>query len=165
MIGLKNKNILLINLIGRVFMRQDFDCPFRKLDEILANINLPQKNIFATIIDIHAEASSEKMCFKHFVDGRVSAVFGTHTHIPTADAQVTQKKTAYITDTGMTGFKDGSLGLDKTGLLKTFLTQIKYPHVLPEKGNTILNAVLVDLSDRTGKAKSIKQIIKKANFN
>jgi len=160
-----SKNILVINLIGRVFMKQDYDCPFRKLDEILANKDLQQNKIFAIIVDIHAETTAEKVCLKHYVDGRVSALLGTHTHIPTADAAVTSKKTAYITDAGMSGFSDGSLGLEKDDLIESFLTQIRYPHTLPEKGNAVLNAVLVTLNDKTGKAVSIKQITRKARFN
>src|SRR3989339_533451 len=84
----KDKNILLINLIGRVFMKLDYDCPFRKFDEILANINLPSNNIFAIIVDIHAECTSEKIAFKHYVAQRAAAVLGTHTHIMTADAEI-----------------------------------------------------------------------------
>ncbi len=150
--------ILLISLIGRVFMRMDYDCPFRKLDEILANF--AKQNLSAIIVDIHAETASEKIALRHFADGKVSAIFGTHTHVMTADQQITNRGTAYITDAGMTGFADGSIGLDKENIIKTFLTQIKYPHQLPEKGRAIFNAVLLDVSHKTGKAKTIKPITK-----
>lgn len=163
LITINNKKILLINLIGRVFMKSDYDCPFRKIDEILANNNLPENNLFAIIIDIHAEATSEKQALFHYLDGKVNAIFGTHTHIMTADPQISKKGTAYITDTGMVGFASGCLGLEKEGIIKTFLTQIKNQHVLPEKGQTIFNAVLLEL-DAKGKTKKIKPIIKYINI-
>lgn len=163
-IEISGKKLAIINLIGRVFMHFDYDCPFRKIDEILANINLQEKDICAIIVDIHAEASSEKVCFKHYVNGRVSAVFGTHTHVQTADAEISNQGTAYITDAGMTGFADGSLGLAEKELIETFLTQIKEKHVVPEKGRTILSGAIVELSDRTGKAKSIKIVREFAEF-
>lgn len=156
----KGKNILLINLIGRVFMKMNYDCPFKAFDEILANIDLQKESISAIIIDIHAECTSEKVTFKHYVKGRATAVFGTHTHIMTADHEITSDGMAYITDVGMVGYADGSLGLDKEGILETYLTQIKYPHVLPKKGRTVFNGVVVNISEKSGKAKSIKPIIK-----
>lgn len=164
-VEIAGKRVAIINLIGRVFMHFDYDCPFRKIDEILANINLQEKEIFAIIVDIHAEASSEKVCFKCYVDGRVSAVLGTHTHVQTADAEITKQGMAYITDAGMTGYADGSLGLDEKALISTFLTQIKEKHVVPEKGRTVFSGVIVELSERTGKAKSIKAVREFAEFN
>jgi metallophosphoesterase (TIGR00282 family) len=152
-------NILLINLIGRVFMDLDHDCPFHKLDEILAE-NLADKNLSAIIIDMHAEATSEKVAMGHYADGRVSAITGTHTHIMTADHKITKKGTAYITDAGMAGFADGCIGINKEGIIKTFLTQIKNKHTIPEVGKAMLNAVLFEIDTKTGEAKSIKPIIK-----
>lgn len=156
-------NILLINLIGRVFMDMDYNCPFHELDEILAK-NLADKNISAIIIDIHAEATSEKVAVGHYADGRASAVIGTHTHIQTADAQITKQGTAYITDAGMAGFADGCIGIEKDGIIKTFLTQIKNKHIIPETGKTMLNGVLLEIDEKTGKAKSIKAINKFINI-
>lgn len=156
----KGYNILLINLIGQVFMRESYNNPFHKLDEILANISLPRKNLSAILIDIHSECTSEKIALKHYADGRVSAIFGTHTHVMTADHQITPKGTAYITDTGMVGAADECIGVDKTNIIKTFLTQIKSQHVIPEKGRAILNSVLVEIDPSNGKAKSIKPITK-----
>jgi metallophosphoesterase (TIGR00282 family) len=162
--GGTSKNILLINLIGRVFMHLDYDCPFRKLNEILANPILPEKKLSAIIVDIHAEATSEKTAMGHFADGKVSAVLGTHTHIMTADYKVTEKGTAYITDVGMVGAADSCLGVDKENIIKTFLTQIKYPHVIPEKGPAIFNSVLITINPKTVKATSIKPITKIINI-
>ncbi len=164
---LKNNkhNILLINLIGRVFMKMDYDCPFRKLDEILADKDLAGKNFSAIIVDIHAEATSEKVAMGHYADGRASAVLGTHTHVMTADHKITEQGTAHITDTGMAGFADGCIGVEKESIINTFLTQIKRSHVLPEKGRAIFNSVLVSIDSKTGKAKKIKPIIKYININ
>lgn len=164
--GVKNAKggfVLLINLIGRVFMDLDHDCPFHKLDEILAE-NLADKKISAIIIDMHAEATSEKVAMGHYADGRVSAIAGTHTHIMTADHKITKNGTAYITDAGMAGFADGCIGINKEGIIKTFLTQIKNKHTIPETGKVMLSAVLFEIDEKTGKAKSIKPIIKFAEI-
>lgn len=158
--NIKGYNILLINLIGQVFMSLNHDNPFHKLNEILANTALPGDKLSAIIIDIHAEATSEKVAIKYYADGRASAVLGTHTHIMTADPEITDKGTAYITDVGMVGAADGCLGVEKEGIIKTFLTQIKEPHVIPEKGRTIFNAIYLAIDPKTTKAKTIKPIIK-----
>jgi metallophosphoesterase (TIGR00282 family) len=156
----KGKNILLVNLIGRVFMGMDYDDPFFKIDEILANISLPKEKLSAIIIDMHGECTSEKVALRHYLDGRVSAIFGTHTHIMTADQQITPKGTAYITDVGMTGFADGVLGVEKDGIIKTFLTQIKQQHVIPEKGAAIMGAVMVTINPLNARAKHIQSVIR-----
>jgi len=157
-VGGKSDKVLLINLVGRVFMGPNFDCPFRKLDEILAYPNLASEKFSAIIIDIHAEASAEKITLRHYANGRVSAVLGTHTHVMTADQQITDKGTAYISDVGMVGAADGCIGVDKENPIKTILTQIKHKHVLPEKGKTILNAVLITFNTKTAEATNIKPI-------
>ena len=141
-------------------MAADYDCPFKKLDEILANTGLPVDKLSAIIIDMHAEATSEKVAMKYYGDGRVTAVLGTHTHIMTADPEITDKGTAYITDVGMVGAAGGCLGVDKTNIIKTFLTQIKYNHVILEKGKTVFNAVLLTIDPDKRQAKKIKPITK-----
>lgn len=156
----KKGKIILINLLGRVFMQMNYDCPFRKLDEILANKDLAGNNYSAIIVDIHAEATAEKIALGLYADGRVSAMLGTHTHVMTADHNVTEKGMAYITDVGMVGAADECIGVQKEGIIKTFLTQIKYPHVIPEKGKAVLNAVLVEINTKTKKAAHIKPITK-----
>jgi len=155
-------SLLLINLIGRIFMSENYDCPFRKVDEILATFT--RKKPSAIIVDIHAEATSEKVSLGYYLDGRVSVVLGTHTHIMTADQNITSKGTAYITDVGMVGAAGESIGIDKEGVIKTFLTQIKYPHVIPEKGRVIFNSVLININLKTGKAENIKPITKFVNI-
>ncbi len=161
-INFKKKKILLINLIGRTFMKNDYECPFHKIDEILAKF--AKQNLSGIIIDVHAEATSEKITLGHYVDGRVSAVVGTHTHVMTADHKITDQGTAYITDIGMVGADEECIGVDKENIIKTFLTQIKYPHVIPEKGSAIFNAVLIDINTKSTKAKSIKPIIEFVNI-
>jgi 2',3'-cyclic-nucleotide 2'-phosphodiesterase len=163
-INTKKGNILLINLIGRVFIQPDTNCPFRKFDEILANLDLAGQKLSAIIIDIHAEATSEKISFGHYADGRATAVLGTHTHIMTADEKISDNGMAYITDVGMVGAADESIGVSKEGIIKTFLTQIKYPHKIPETGKAIFNAVLLKIDEKTAKAKFIKPIIKFINI-
>ncbi len=154
-IEIKNTKILIINLIGRIFMKKNYDCPFRKADEILTNF---KESIKFAIIDIHAETASEKINLARYLDGRVSAILGTHTHVMTADEQISPKGTAYISDTGMVGYKDGSIGIEHEGTIKTFLTQIRHPHVIPQKGKTIFNAVFIELNEKTGKTEKIKSI-------
>ncbi|PIP33770.1 metallophosphoesterase [Candidatus Falkowbacteria bacterium CG_4_10_14_0_2_um_filter_48_10] len=154
--SVKGENIAFAVLAGRVFMDKDFDCPFRVGDMILAN--LAKQNISAIILEVHAEASSEKIALRHYFNGRVAAVLGTHTHVMTADSQLSAQGTAYITDIGMTGADEGVIGVDKENILKSFLTQIKYPHVIPEKGQAIFNAVLLNINLSAGRALSIKPI-------
>jgi hypothetical protein len=165
LIGLEKHKILLINVIGRVFMAFDYDCPFRKIEEILAIEGLSLKNVSAILVDIHAEATSEKVALGHYLDGRVSAVLGTHTHVMTADEKISSKGTAYLTDVGMVGASDGVIGVDKENIIKIFLTQIKQPHVIPESGPAIFNAVLTNIDEKTGRATSIKKVIKYLNIN
>jgi hypothetical protein len=156
----KKGNVLLVNLIGRVFMKMDYDCPFEELKKILSDKNLAEEKLSAIIVDIHAEATSEKNALCHFADGKISALLGTHTHVMTADHKITEQGTAYITDVGMVGLADGCIGIDKENIIKTFLTQIKYPHIIPEKGKAIFNAVLITVNSHTQKAIKIQPIIK-----
>jgi len=154
----KNK-ILLINLLGRIFMHQDFDDPFRALDCILDEY-LAKFKPSAIIVDMHAEATSEKAGFGHYADGRVSAVLGTHTHVMTADARILPKGTAFITDVGMVGALNEVIGLGKENVIKSFLTQIKQEKIVPETGEAILNSALVTIDAETAMAIAIKPITK-----
>ncbi|MBI5754800.1 TIGR00282 family metallophosphoesterase [Candidatus Peregrinibacteria bacterium] len=149
------KRVLITNLMGRVFMGIDTDCPFRKIDEIV-NITAEEK-LHAVIIDFHAEATSEKMAFGYFVDGKVSAVFGTHTHVPTADGRILEGGTAYISDAGMVGKKDSVIGVDKEGILKHFMTQLPSVHEFTP-GSAIFNGVEVEIDPDSKKALSIKSV-------
>lgn len=159
-IQIKNHKILLINLIGRVFMKMNHDCPFRKLDEILADKNLAKNKYSAILVDMHAEATAEKIGLGLYADGRVTGIFGTHTHVMTADHKITDKGMAYITDVGMCGSANECIGVSREGIIKTFLTQIKSSHVMSEKGLAEFNGVLVAINEKTGKASSIRPIQK-----
>ena len=143
--------VAVVNLIGRTFIG-DFDCPFRAMDQLLAKIK--EKII---IVDFHAEATSEKVAMGRYLDGRVSAVLGTHTHVGTIDAQLLPQGTAYVSDIGMSGPIDSVIGDDTEAVIQRFLTQI--PHRLGVgKGRTVLNAILVGVDDDTGRATSIERI-------
>lgn len=156
LINVGDKKLLVINLIGRVFMPGDFDCPFRKLDSILDEYKDVERA--GTIVDFHAEATSEKVSLGLYADGRVSAVVGTHTHVPTADEEVLPKGTAHIADIGMVGAKYTSVGVDIQNVLKRFLTQLPVSHEIPETGPTVVNSVLIEIDDNSQKAVSIKRI-------
>lgn len=154
-INIGEKNVLLINLLGRVFMREIPDCPFRTFDDIMDR--RAGETFDAIIVDFHAEATSEKTAFARYADGRVTAVLGTHTHVPTADEAVTAKGTAYLTDVGAVMAHDSILGIGTDDILKAFVTQLPSRHTLPRTGTGELNGALITV-DRTGKAKSIKRI-------
>ena len=145
--------VMVVNLIGRTFMN-NFDCPFRAMDALLDEIN-PKPAVI--IVDFHAEATSEKMALGRYLDGRVSAVLGTHTHVGTIDAQLLPQGTAYVTDIGMTGPVDSVIGDDVEAVIRRFLTII--PHRLSVgRGKVLLNAVLVEIDETSGRAVDIQRI-------
>jgi metallophosphoesterase (TIGR00282 family) len=150
---LTRENIAIVNLIGRTFIG-NFDCPFRAMDQMASRL----KNTCSVIIvDFHAEATSEKVAMGRYLDGRVSAVVGTHTHVGTIDARILPKGTAHITDIGMTGPLDSIIGDDVQSVLTRFLTAM--PHRLSVgTGKTILNSVLLNIDDKSGQAMSIDRL-------
>ena len=150
------RRFLAIQLLGRLFMGS-YDDPFRALEGELAKYALGQ-TVQAILVDIHAEATSEKLAIGHTADGRVSLVAGTHTHVPTADAQILTGGTAYITDVGMTGDYDSVIGMEKESSIKRFRSNVPGPRMTPALGEATLCAVLVETDDRTGLALSIEQI-------
>jgi len=154
----KIKNVYIFNFMGRVFIREDFDCPFRKFDELYKLLKIKKNDIL--IIDFHAEATSEKNAFGFYADGRASVVLGTHTHIPTADEKILPNGTGYITDVGMVGPADSVLGVKKEIIIETFLTQMNKAHDIPEKGEVVVNAVLVNIDNKTGRCNDIKRVSK-----
>ena len=149
--------VLVSNIMGRIFMHPDLDDPFMTAERELAACPLGEQ-ADAVIIDFHAEATSEKQCFGHFVDGRVSLVVGTHTHIPTADHQVLNGGTAYISDAGMCGDFDSSLGMDKEEPINRFVSKIPKGRFEAATGPATLCGVAVEVSDRTGLAETIQPI-------
>ncbi|HLF18922.1 MAG TPA: TIGR00282 family metallophosphoesterase [Candidatus Omnitrophota bacterium] len=144
----------VINLLGRVFMRHNVESPFMTLKEIVKQI---KKETPIIIVDFHAETTSEKVAMGHFIDGEVSAIVGTHTHITTSDEKILPKKTAYITDLGMTGPYDSVIGQDKEAIIQRFLTSmpVKF-HVA--SGNVELHGAVIDVDAKSGKADSIERI-------
>ena len=144
---------MVVNLMGRTFMN-DIDCPFRAMDKLLEEV--PDRPP-VIIVDFHAEATSEKMAMGRYLDGRVSAVLGTHTHVGTIDAQILPQGTAYVTDIGMTGPADSIIGDDVDSVLRRFLTGVPH-HLSVGKGKPILNAILVDVDEDSGRANNIERI-------
>jgi metallophosphoesterase (TIGR00282 family) len=146
----------VMNLQGRVFM-PSIDCPFRTADALLAQIPAETK---IRILDIHGEATSEKVAMGWYLDGRVTAVLGTHTHIPTADETLLPEGTAYITDLGMTGPYDSVIGIEKDLVIKKFLSQLPARFEVA-KGDVRLSAVLIEAEPQTGRALSIERLSRK----
>lgn len=144
---------MVVNLMGRTFMT-DIDCPFRAMDTLLDEV---KDRPPVVIVDFHAEATSEKMAMGRYLDGRVSAVLGTHTHVGTIDTQILPHGTAYVTDIGMTGPTDSIIGDDVDSVIKRFLTGMPH-HLSVGKGKPVLNAVLVDVDEGSGQASSIERI-------
>lgn len=148
------KKILVIHLLGQVFIKYHVDCPFAAADEILKNNKLG-RDVDAIFVDFHAEASSEKMAMGKFLDGRVSAVIGSHTHIPTNDCHVMKGGTAFQSDAGMCGDYDSVIGMEKNVPLQMFLQKRKFDRMEPAQGEATLCGAVVEIDDATGLAKKI----------
>ncbi len=148
--------ITVISLLGRVFM-QPADCPFRAVDRALKAL---PGNCGPIFVEIHAEATSEKVALGRYLDGRVCAVAGTHTHVPTNDAAILPKGTAYITDLGMTGASDSVIGRELFPVLQKFTTGIPARFEVA-KGPAVVQGVLIDIDRATGKANSITPVIRR----
>ncbi|MBS4211808.1 MULTISPECIES: TIGR00282 family metallophosphoesterase [Neobacillus] len=147
--------VAVINLQGRTFMNP-IDCPFQKADELVALARTRTPFIF---VDFHAEVTSEKQAMGWYLDGRVSAVVGTHTHVQTADNRILPGGTAYLTDVGMTGPYDGILGVEREAVLKRFLTSLPVRFEVTTGGRNQLSAVHMVLDQKTGLAKKIEPIL------
>ena len=143
----------VINISGRVFM-SNIDCPFRVGKDEIERIRRETKCI---IVDLHAEATSEKIAFGYFVDGQVSAVIGTHTHVQTADEKILPGGTAYVTDIGMTGPADSVIGIEKDQIIERFLLQMPRKFETA-RGNGILSAAVIEVDSRTGKSTAIQRL-------
>lgn len=149
----------VINLLGRVYM-EPLDCPFRTLDRELENI---KKHVKAVIIDMHAEATSEKCALAWYADGRVSAVLGTHTHVQTADERILPFGTAFLSDVGMTGPHEGIIGVDRDIILEKFRYSMPVRFEVA-KGKVQFNAVMLEIDEITGQAVDISRISKVFNL-
>ncbi|HLF71391.1 MAG TPA: TIGR00282 family metallophosphoesterase [Dehalococcoidia bacterium] len=150
---LTRKGLTVLNLQGRTFMA-NIDCPFRTADALLGS-----KTDGPIVVDMHAEATSEKVAMGWHLDGRVSAVLGTHTHVPTADARILPNGTAYVSDAGMSGTRDSVLGFEVSASHRLFLSGMPTRLPVEEKKDVlVLNSVLVDIDDATNRARSIERV-------
>ncbi|HPS19782.1 MAG TPA: TIGR00282 family metallophosphoesterase [Candidatus Omnitrophota bacterium] len=147
------KKVGVINLLGRVFL-EPMDCPFTRVKEIIEDV---KKETRIIIVDFHAEATSEKVAMGWFLDGHVSGVFGTHTHIQTADEKILPNGTAYLTDAGMTGPYDSVIGRQKEQIIEMFLTQLPVRFEMASR-EVEMHGVLVEVNNDTGRAKNIKRV-------
>ncbi|WP_330168759.1 TIGR00282 family metallophosphoesterase [Bartonella grahamii] len=149
--------VLVANVLGSIFMPCKVEDPFATAENILLACSLIEQ-ADAIIFDFHAETTSEKQCFGHFLDGRVSVIVGTHTHIPTADAQILEGGSAYLTDAGMCGDYNSSLGMDKEEPLHRFLYKTRQNRFEPACGPATLCGLAVEISDRTGLAEKVSAV-------
>ena len=145
----------VLNLQGRIFMREDLDCPFKAAKSILTLLKTKTKII---LVDFHAEATSEKCVLANYLDGEVSCVFGTHTHVQTADERILPKGTAYISDAGCCGALNSAIGMKLDSVLKRFLTQMPSRFLVETDSPFLVNGVCVEIDTSTGEATKIEKI-------
>jgi len=155
----KGPSVAVVALIGRIFMKPT-DCPYAAIDKILPQL---QQKADIVVVDFHAEATSEKIAMAYYLDGKVSCVFGTHTHVVTADERIFPKGTAYITDVGMTGPHDSVLGRGAENVIKAFRTQMPFSFEVAT-GDVRINAVVVTIDSNTKQAEHIERICIKQNY-
>jgi len=153
----RGRKILVSQVLGQVFMKRPFDDPFSEIDGLLRK-NILGGAVQASFVDIHCEATSEKMALGHFCDGRVSAVIGTHTHVPTSDTMILPKGTAYQTDAGMCGSFNSVIGMDKAEPLRRFVTGMSKERFKPAEDEGTLCGAIIETDDKSGLAKSIKML-------
>jgi metallophosphoesterase (TIGR00282 family) len=151
--ALLHHGVGIINLMGRTFMPGQLDCPFRAADAALESLSCR-----VSIIDMHAEATSEKAALAWYLDGRVSAVVGSHTHIPTADTRILPKGTAFVTDIGMVGPRDSILGMELRPVIEGFLTQLPVRFNADENSPVVFNSTLISVDEASGRATAIKRV-------
>jgi len=151
------QKVLVLQVLGQVFMKRAFDDPFSAVDAVLRAH--PLGGLAQMIlVDVHCEATSEKMGMGHFCDGRASLVVGTHTHVPTADAQILPGGTGYLTDAGMCGDYNSVIGMEKEEPMRRFVTGMVKSRFTPANGEATLSGVMVQTDDRTGKATNIEMV-------
>jgi metallophosphoesterase, MG_246/BB_0505 family len=151
----RGRKVLVIQVLGQVFMKRAFDDPFSAVDDALRRLAGQAQ---AVIVDMHCEATSEKMGMGHFCDGRASLVVGTHTHVPTGDAQVLPGGTAFQSDAGMCGDYDSVIGMEKAEPMRRFVTGMGKARFTPAMGPATLSGVFVETDDRTGKAQRVAPV-------
>lgn len=153
----RGQKILVAQVLGQVFMKRAFDDPFSAVDTVLRQYPLGGL-VQASLIDVHCEATSEKMAMGHFCDGKASVVVGTHTHVPTGDAQILPNGTAFQSDAGMCGDYDSVIGMNKAEPLRRFITGMAKGRFEPAMGEATVSGLYVETDDRTGKATNIQMV-------
>jgi len=153
----RGRKVLVLQVLGQVFMKRAFDDPFSAVDAVLRTHPLGGA-VQAALVDVHCEATSEKMAMGHFCDGRASLVAGTHTHIPTADAQILPGGTAFHGDAGMCGDYDSVIGMDKAEPMRRFVTGMGRERFTPAMGAVTLSGTYVETDDATGRATRIAMV-------
>ncbi|MFW2545179.1 TIGR00282 family metallophosphoesterase [Primorskyibacter sp. 2E107] len=153
----RGRKVLVAQVLGQVFMKRAFDDPFSALDDILRRHPLGGQ-AQAIVVDMHCEATSEKMGAGHFCDGRASLVVGTHTHVPTGDAQILPGGTAFLSDAGMCGDYNSVIGMEKAEPMRRFVTGMAKGRFQPAAGEATLSGIFVETDDRTGKAVAVKMV-------
>ena len=151
------RKVLVLQVLGQVFMKRPFDDPFSAVEPVLKSHPLGGM-ASAVIVDMHCEATSEKMAMGHYCDGRASLVVGTHTHVPTADAQILNGGTAYLTDAGMCGDYNSVIGMDKGEPMRRFITGMPKARFTPAAGEATLSGVFIDTDDKTGHAREVHMV-------
>jgi len=151
------RKILVAQVLGQVFMKRPFDDPFSAVETVLKTHPLGGL-VQASLIDVHCEATSEKMAMGHYCDGRASIVVGTHTHVPTGDAMILPGGTAYMTDAGMCGDYNSVIGMEKDEPMRRFITGMSKGRFQPATGEATLSGLFVETDDRTGKAKRVEPV-------
>lgn len=151
------RKVLVMQILGNVFMKRAFDDPFSHVDAVLKAHPLGAR-ANAIVVDVHAEATSEKMAMGHWCDGRASLVVGTHTHVPTADTMILQGGTAYQTDAGMCGDYNSVIGMERGEPLRRFITGMAKERFTPARGEATLSGVFVETDDATGLAKQTRPV-------
>ena len=154
-LNIKGHTVAILNLLGRVFMHDHLDCPFKTAESLLQIIQSKTKIIF---VDFHAEATSEKQGLGFFLDGEVTGVYGTHTHVQTSDEKILPEGTSYISDLGFSGSVNSMLGMRKTEILRKFLTQMPSRFTVEEEGPAELNGICVKIDAKSGKSIKIERI-------
>lgn len=153
----QGRKVLVTQVLGQVFMKRPFDDPFSAVEQVLKTHTLGGV-VQAAILDVHAEATSEKMAMGHWADGMASLVVGTHTHVPTGDAMILDKGTAYLTDAGMCGDYNSVIGMEKLEPLRRFITGMASGRFEPAGGEATLSGVYVETDDRTGRATRVAMV-------
>jgi metallophosphoesterase (TIGR00282 family) len=161
-LNIGQNKLLVVNLMGRVFFQESYKNPFICMDEVLEKYK--NENLAGIIVDFHAEATSEKVALGYYLDGKVSAIIGTHTHVQTADEKILPNGSAFISDVGMIGAKESVIGLDQEQVIQNFINEAGMSADIPESGTCLINGVYLEIDSQTKKAIKIEKITKETEI-